>query len=61
MSQGKLTARNVSFSTTNEFRIDLLGKAKELGIPHYLVQDAGHTQVDPGSRTVLGLGPASSK
>jgi PTH2 family peptidyl-tRNA hydrolase len=32
--------------------------ARTAGIPTYLVEDAGHTQVDPGTRTVLGLGPA---
>ena len=36
-------------------------RAREVGIPDYLVMDAGHTQVEPGSQTVLGLGPASSK
>ena len=28
-------------------------------IPCYMVQDAGHTQVAPGSYTVLGIGPSS--
>ena len=28
------------------------------GIVHYLVEDAGRTQVAPGSRTVLAVGPA---
>ena len=39
----------------------LLGLAKaasDAAIPSYLVRDAGHTQIDPGSRTVLALGPA---
>jgi PTH2 family peptidyl-tRNA hydrolase len=39
----------------------LLGKAKEQGIPYYLVADAGHTQVEAGSKTVLGLGPATAR
>mmetsp|Transcript_20959 Transcript_20959/g.44041 ORF Transcript_20959/g.44041 Transcript_20959/m.44041 type:complete len:195 (+) Transcript_20959:75-659(+) len=33
-------------------------KAAEKGIPMYLVEDAGRTQIAAGSRTVLGLGPA---
>eukprot|EP00934_Nitzschia_sp_Nitz4_P000774 Nitzschia sp. Nitz4//scaffold15_size197535//193419//193982//NITZ4_001616-RA/size197535-processed-gene-0.274-mRNA-1//1//CDS//3329537829//774//frame0 len=33
-------------------------KAMERGIPYYLVEDAGRTQIAAGSRTVLGLGPA---
>ncbi|XP_037605677.1 peptidyl-tRNA hydrolase 2, mitochondrial [Sebastes umbrosus] len=37
--------------------IDLLGHAKELGLPVSLIQDAGRTQIAPGSRTVLGIGP----
>ena len=32
--------------------------AVEKGIPMYLVEDAGRTQIAAGSRTVLGLGPA---
>ena len=31
------------------------------GIVHYLVEDAGRTQVAPGSRTVLAVGPAPVK
>jgi len=29
------------------------------GVASYLVQDAGHTQVEPGTVTALGLGPDS--
>ncbi|XP_049848121.1 peptidyl-tRNA hydrolase 2, mitochondrial-like [Schistocerca gregaria] len=32
--------------------------AEEKAIPTYITQDAGRTQVAPGSRTVLALGPA---
>lgn len=37
--------------------IDLLGHAKEAGLTVSLIQDAGRTQIAPGSRTVLGIGP----
>ncbi|MBN3285225.1 PTH2 hydrolase, partial [Polyodon spathula] len=37
--------------------IELLASAKELGLPVSLIQDAGRTQIAPGSRTVLGVGP----
>ncbi|XP_041864993.1 peptidyl-tRNA hydrolase 2, mitochondrial [Melanotaenia boesemani] len=37
--------------------IDLLGHAKEMGLTVSLIQDAGRTQIAPGSRTVLGIGP----
>jgi len=37
---------------------DLAAKAKELGITWSIVRDAGRTQVEAGSVTVLGIGPA---
>ncbi|KAK1138887.1 peptidyl-tRNA hydrolase 2, mitochondrial-like [Acipenser oxyrinchus oxyrinchus] len=37
--------------------IEILASAKELGLPVSLIQDAGRTQIAPGSRTVLGVGP----
>lgn len=37
--------------------IELLGHAKEAGLHVSLIQDAGRTQIAPGSRTVLGIGP----
>ncbi len=36
----------------------LFQKAKKAGLPAALIQDAGHTQIDPGSKTVVGIGPA---
>lgn len=39
--------------------LDLMfAQAMSLGVNAYVVQDAGRTQVDPGTVTVLGLGPA---
>ncbi|XP_068600943.1 peptidyl-tRNA hydrolase 2, mitochondrial [Brachionichthys hirsutus] len=37
--------------------VHLLAHAKEVGLPVSLIQDAGRTQIAPGSRTVLGIGP----
>lgn len=37
---------------------EIFEKAAKKGIPLYLVEDAGRTQIAAGSRTVLGLGPA---
>ncbi|EGV96632.1 peptidyl-tRNA hydrolase 2, mitochondrial isoform X1 [Cricetulus griseus] len=37
--------------------IELLTHAKTLGLTVSLIQDAGRTQIEPGSRTVLGIGP----
>ncbi|UYV70208.1 UBE2G1 [Cordylochernes scorpioides] len=38
----------------------LVPKAKEIGILTSVITDAGHTQVAPGSKTVLALGPGSA-
>lgn len=40
-----------------ETLIQLLTHAKTLGLTVSLIQDAGRTQIEPGSRTVLGIGP----
>jgi len=36
----------------------LVRQARALGIPWVLVEDAGFTEVPPGTKTCLGLGPA---
>jgi len=43
--------------TTEEELLALMGKAEATRLPAYVVQDAGRTQVAPGSRTVLAIGP----
>ncbi|NXA09203.1 PTH2 hydrolase, partial [Sapayoa aenigma] len=40
-----------------ETLVQLLEEAKRLGLTVSLIQDAGRTQIAPGSRTVLGIGP----
>ncbi|XP_030648917.1 peptidyl-tRNA hydrolase 2, mitochondrial [Chanos chanos] len=40
-----------------ESLLELLTRAREVGLPVSLIQDAGRTQIAPGSRTVLGVGP----
>lgn len=39
----------------------LLTKAKKEKLPVALISDAGHTQIEPGSVTCLGIGPASDE
>ncbi|KAF2896555.1 hypothetical protein ILUMI_09605 [Ignelater luminosus] len=38
--------------------LDLDKKAKEIGVLSSIVRDAGQTQVAPGTRTVIAIGPA---
>ncbi|KAM6402931.1 peptidyl-tRNA hydrolase 2, mitochondrial [Rhynochetos jubatus] len=40
-----------------ESMLQLLADARDLGLTVSLIQDAGLTQVAPGSRTALGIGP----
>jgi PTH2 family peptidyl-tRNA hydrolase len=36
----------------------LADRAEREGIPHAIVRDAGHTQLEPGTVTTLAVGPA---
>lgn len=38
----------------------LAREARGIGIPWVLVEDAGFTEVPPGTKTCLGIGPAKS-
>ncbi|XP_042215348.1 peptidyl-tRNA hydrolase 2, mitochondrial-like isoform X3 [Homarus americanus] len=39
--------------------LDLASLARDAGLTVSLIQDAGRTQIAPGSRTVLGIGPGT--
>ncbi|KAK3387235.1 peptidyl-tRNA hydrolase PTH2-domain-containing protein [Podospora didyma] len=54
MGQAKIA---VQIKGENEM-LELMGKAHSLGITAEVIQDAGRTQIESGSRTVLGIGPA---
>lgn len=42
------------------YRLSLEKRAIESGLCARIIQDAGHTQVAPGSATVLGIGPGNN-
>lgn len=41
--------------------IDIYEKAKWATLPSVLIRDAGHTQVPPGTKTAVGIGPADEE
>ncbi len=40
--------------------VSLYGQAVELGLPASLISDAGRTQLPPGTKTAIAVGPAPS-
>ncbi|KAK2168616.1 hypothetical protein LSH36_15g02113 [Paralvinella palmiformis] len=44
---------------SEEALLELAKMARSLGLTASLVQDAGRTQIAPGTKTVLGVGPGS--
>ncbi|WFD46330.1 aminoacyl-tRNA hydrolase [Malassezia furfur] len=55
----RLGQTKIAIKVPNEEGLQSLAEAaKSLGVAARIIQDAGRTQVEPGSRTVIGLGPA---
>ncbi len=43
---------------SQEEMLELCRKARAMGVTAEVIQDAGRTQIEAGSMTVLGVGPA---
>jgi PTH2 family peptidyl-tRNA hydrolase len=55
-------AKKVSLEAWSlEELLDLSENAEKLNIVNVLIKDAGHTELPPGTTTVLGLGPDLSQ
>jgi PTH2 family peptidyl-tRNA hydrolase len=50
----------VKVSSERELR-ELKGKVDEADLPNALIEDAGLTQLEPGTTTCLGIGPVPSE
>lgn len=50
----------VKAGSESELR-ELLKAAKTMGLPCALIEDAGLTQLEPGTATCLGIGPAPAQ
>ena len=44
-----------------EEMLNIANNARSKGLDYYIVRDAGLTQITPGSKTVLSIGPAMEK
>lgn len=66
--QAKVTLKAPDYIKEDDVKKDqahslqnLANEAQHLGITACVIHDAGHTQIEKGSSTVLGIGPAPSK
>jgi PTH2 family peptidyl-tRNA hydrolase len=40
---------------------ELADKAQRQGLPHAIIRDAGHTQLEPGTATTIAVGPGDDE
>ncbi len=40
--------------------LEVAARAGTAGLPHYVVRDAGRTELEPGTVTCVGVGPAAA-
>ena len=55
--QGGCRKVAVKVSSEREL-VEIFMRAKKVKLPCSLITDAGHTQVEPGSKTAVAIGPA---
>lgn len=54
--------KKIVLKVENEERLlDIYEKAKRAGLPSTLILDAGLTQIPPGTKTAVGIGPAEEE
>jgi PTH2 family peptidyl-tRNA hydrolase len=41
--------------------LDVADRARTAGLPYAVVRDAGHTQLEPGTLTTVGIGPTADE
>lgn len=41
--------------------LEVADRARTAGLPYAVVRDAGHTQLEPGTLTTVGIGPADDE